>query len=735
MTWLPWDRRAQGHRPGRDLAYPDDAEATVVNFRPPRTLARAAWQRRATAFAFAAGLILLLVPVIGWQTAAGRIAQMAGATVAETIRAPRRVTFVSQVRTRIARDQAAAQSPAIHDYDSNLLRQFRGRAADFLRTVSAIKGDSLGLPDLRRQQVARLEPGLTAESIAGILALEDPEWRAVSAETLRALDENVRERLRVDQVAERRAALVAQASQLSETQAAVLADLLATYLRPNVLVNDVETERVRKEARDRVTPVSVTVEAGELVVRTGDVVTPEDAEKLQALGLASRAFDTVGLAGVAMYVAVAVGLVTLALHALHVDILLRPRHLGLVALALVASVAAARVVVPGQPWMAAAFPSAVAVMLVSNLLGAPLGLLVAVTQAILLAPLVGYQFEPVVATLAKGVVGAVAARRIDRLNAFFVAGLGVGATNFLVGIAFRLVSTDVDAQVVGNVATAALADGVLSSVLTMGSISVVGAAFGLTTMLQLLELAHPSQPLLRRILTDAPGTYHHSILVGNLAERAAEQMGIDSLLVRVGAYYHDAGKLRRPHHFVENQFDGDNVHGRLAPEASARSIIDHVTYGLELAREYRLPPAVQAFIAEHHGTRLAGFFYREAVRLADGDPVDERPFRYPGPRPRTKETALVMLADIVEASVRAASNRSAASLDQLVDRAVNERVLEAELDDSGLTLRDLEIAKRSFVQQLRGVYHRRIEYPTAHVATDPEVARSGVVADGGDHAA
>jgi len=245
----------------------------------------------------------------------------------------------------------------------------------------------------------------------------------------------------------------------------------------------------------------------------------------------------------------------------------------------------------------------------------------------------------------------------------------------------------------------------------MGTFSLAGPLFGLTTMLQLLELAHPSQPLLRRLLTEAPGTYHHSIIVGNLAERAAEQIGVDSLLVRVGAYFHDVGKLHRPYYFVENQLDGDNVHDRLTPEASARALIDHVTMGTVLGRQYGLPAGVLRFIPEHHGTRLAGFFYRKAVKEAGSEPVDESRYRYPGPRPRSKETALVMLADTVEASVRAASNRSTRSLEELVERAINERILEGELDESNLTLKDLEIIKRSFIRQLRGVYHPRIEYP------------------------
>lgn len=213
-------------------------------------------------------------------------------------------------------------------------------------------------------------------------------------------------------------------------------------------------------------------------------------------------------------------------------------------------------------------------MLVSNLLDAPLAVLVAVVQAALLAPITGYSFELVILFLAKGIVGAIAARRIDRLNAFFIAGLAVAVTNLAVAFAFRLLSSDLDSQALLNIASGAAVDGVLSAVLTMGSFSLVGSVFGVTTMLQLLELAHPSQPLLRRILTEAPGTYHHSILVGNLAERAAEQIGVDSLLVRVGAYYHDVGKLRRPYYFVENQFDGDNIHHRLSPkQAQPRSSI------------------------------------------------------------------------------------------------------------------------------------------------------------------
>lgn len=690
----------------------NEAETKIINFRPPRRLATASWRRALLLLLFGLGLLAASILVLTWQFVPGQASLKVGDTALETIKAPRRTTFVSQVRTRIARDQAAAQVPYVYDYDSNLLRQLRGRAADLLRSISAIRADSVTPIEQRRQQIVRLEPGLSTASVDSALSLSDQDWLAVNAETLRILDENVRERIRAEDLVDKRAAEVAQINpSFSPDQRALVADLISLYTRPNVLVNQAETDKARKEARDRVAPVQVTVERGEIVVRQGDVITAEDLEKLEALGLGNRPFDPGIAAGIGVYAALLVTLLCGYLAIFHADLLNRPRALLLVGVLIVGSLVAMKLVIPGHPWIAYAFPVAVATMLVSNLLSTPLAVIVGVFLALLAAPIFGYSFELVCLVIVESMAGALAARRIDRLNAFFLAGFQVALANLAVVLAFRLINQDYDWLSTANLALASVVNGLLAAILTMGTFSLVGSLFGLTTMLQLLELAHPSQPLLRRLLTEAPGTYHHSIIVGNLAERAAEQIGVDSLLVRVGAYYHDIGKLHHPYYFAENQFEGDNIHDRLTPEASAAALIEHVTYGLELARQYGLPKPVQEFIAEHHGTRLASFFYRKAVKAAGSEAVDEAKFRYPGPRPRSKGTALVMLADTVEASVRAASNRSTQSLEQLVERAINERVLEGQLDDCDLTLKDLETIKRSFTRQLQGVYHPRIEYP------------------------
>src|SRR5262249_41596637 len=284
------------------------------------------------------------------------------------------------------------------------------------------------------------------------------------------------------------------------------------------------------------------------------------------------------------------------------ELLDRPRALLLIGLLMGAFLLALKLIVPGRPWAAYGFPVAVATILVSNLLSTRLAVVLSTFLGLLAAPILGYSFEMVCLVIVQGIVGALAARHIERLNAFFLCGLLVALANLAVVLSFRLINMDSDAAGMASLVVSAVADGFLTAILTMGTFSLAGPVFGLTTILQPLERDHPSQPLLRRLLTEAPGTYHHSIIVGNLAERAAEQIGVDSLLVRVGAYFHDIGKLHRPYYFAENQYDGDNVHDRLTPEASAQALIDHVTSGLEMARQYGLPPAVQRFIPEHHGT-------------------------------------------------------------------------------------------------------------------------------------
>ena len=265
--------------------------------------------------------------------------------------------------------------------------------------------------------------------------------------------------------------------------------------------------------------------------------------------------------------------------------------------------------------------------------------------------------------------------------------------------------------------------------MAVGTFAVLGNVFGILTVFQLLELANPSQPLLRRLLIETPGTYHHSLMVGNLGERAAEAIGADPLLTRVAAYYHDTGKLANPLAFIENQAGGDNIHDELEPEQSAQILKQHVADGIDIAYRARLPKALIAFIPQHHGTALMSYFYAKAREEAaapfggltteDGrkaaEGVDPRRFRHAGPKPQSREAALIMLADGVEASVRSLSSRDEPAIRAMVDRIIAERMDDGQFDECDLTLRDIETIKGAFVQQLLGMYHQRVAYPQSKI--------------------
>jgi putative nucleotidyltransferase with HDIG domain len=323
-----------------------------------------------------------------------------------------------------------------------------------------------------------------------------------------------------------------------------------------------------------------------------------------------------------------------------------------------------------------------------------------------------------------GMAGILAVRKGDRLQVFVQAAIAVFIVNALVVSVFSLLGTR-DLQGVLELWLASAVSAAGSAVAAVGTFAVLGSMFGIMTVFQLLELANPSQPLLRRLLVETPGTYHHSLMVGNLAERAAEAIGADPLVTRVAAYYHDVGKLQNPLGFIENQAGGENIHDQLEPEMSAQLLKQHVADGIDIAYKARLPKALIAYIPQHHGTAIMSYFFAKAkeraaapfggLSTAEGAKaaatVDERKFRHAGPKPQTREAALIMLADGVEASVRSLSSRDEAAIRAMVSRIIEERIADGQFDECDLTLRDLERIREAFVGQLLGMYHTRIAYP------------------------
>lgn len=384
----------------------------------------------------------------------------------------------------------------------------------------------------------------------------------------------------------------------------------------------------------------------------------------------------------------------------------RTSALMLIALLLIGATIAIKITA-GRPVLPYVLPIAVVGLLLAVLLDAGTALLVTSLLALLGGAVTGsVEFASYV--LLGGMAGVIFVRRGERFGQFFQAALAIGVVNIGVVTLYTLLGNrDITgvAELVG--ASAAAAAG--SAIAALGSFVVVGNLFGITTSFRLLELANPTQKLLRRLMLEAPGTYNHSLLVGNLAERAAEAIGADPLLARVAAYYHDVGKLDNPIAYIENQAGGENVHDELTPEESVALVKAHVAKGIDLAYQYKLPKPIIAFIPQHHGTALISYFHARAQQQAAD--VDDARFRHSGPKPQTREAAILMLADSVEASVRSLSDHEEPSIRAMVDRIIRERLEDGQFDECDLTLRDVEHIREAFVAQLLGMYHRRVEYP------------------------
>jgi hypothetical protein len=364
------------------------------------------------------------------------------------------------------------------------------------------------------------------------------------------------------------------------------------------------------------------------------------------------------------------------------------------------------------------FPASALAMLATASLGTHAGVAAAAFLGVTTAVIADNSLEMVTYNLFGGVIAALTLGRVDRIGTLFRAGAFVALGLVSVVAVFHL-PQDIrqPTELVISAATAA-ANGGISASLALGGLFLIGPLFDIVTTMRLIELSRPDHPLVQRLLREAPATYHHSLMVANLAEQAAERIGANALLTRVGAYYHDVGKMARPYFFTENQVEGVNPHEQLDPQSSAEILIGHVQDGLELARRYRLPSRVRAFIPEHHGTNWVSFLYEQAVEEAgDAALVDEHAFHHIGPKPQSKETALVMLADACEAAVRSIRPNTGEELAQIVNRIIDQRMVDGQLSESGLLLKDVDVVRETFVGVLKGVFHPRIKYPkTAKLA-------------------
>ncbi|MGB4701111.1 MAG: HDIG domain-containing protein [Syntrophomonadaceae bacterium] len=491
-------------------------------------------------------------------------------------------------------------------------------------------------------------------------------------------------------------------------------------LRPNLIYNAEATEKAIQEAVEAVQPVQKNIKAGEIIVRAGDRVTAEQISILEQLGIQRTQSYTSTLIGAGIFVLLTFWLVIQFLRRYYPDIFKDDRLMLLIGLIFIIILLLTRfltmIKISNNAEINALVgylaPVAAGSMLIAILLDNRLAHFLTLIMALYVGLLTeGSQLFYGITAFVGGTVGVFKVYRLSQTSDLAKSGLYVALANIVTIVTLSMIggSFSWNAVLVGTVIGAV--NGILSSILMIGALPFLESAFSITSMMKLLELSNPNHSLLRRLLLEAPGTYHHSLMVANLAEASAEAVGANPLLVRVGAYYHDIGKLKRPEYFVENQRGFDNPHEKIAPALSALIITSHVKDGLEIAREAHLPDVVVDFIAQHHGTSLTKYFYSRALEEDRDGSISPDSFRYEGPKPQSKEVALVMLADSVEAAIRSLQEPTEAKIKDMVKKIIKDKLNDGQLEACDLTFKDLETITQSFCTILEGIYHKRIEYP------------------------
>lgn len=652
------------------------------------------------------------------------------------------------------RSEAVAAVPAIYELDKGAAEQVLQRLRKGLAFLSTAKRDGSADREGMRKSIAEfLGIDVSGEDLAALLKVRGEAQ--FLAETGRILQQVYRRQLILDQTSfaadrfngitvfstggehlpektipsepldlEQARKLVGSAQIRSVENPDILKGIISRMLRPSLTFSREKTEDKREFARRSVTPVLIQIKRGEMIVRDGDRITQEQETKLSRIasetslmGRISTGLGVLGIVLILMYFPYRFARKNIRKF--------NPSYKDLLLLSLltIGHFLLLRIFYSITPPLGGAFPSidtssymflfpfATSAILVRIFINSE----VALVHAAICAPLAGLLYNSLPVTfysLIASIIGAHGVRHCDNRGIIFSAGLKVSVVSIATALVFQLFHETFFSLQTVYCLSFAFASGLITAVLASGGIPFLESLFQYTTDIKLLELTNLNSPVLRELMVRAPGTYHHSVVVGNLVEAAAEAINANPLLARVAAYYHDIGKISKAQYFIENQTDGENRHDKLSPNMSALILISHVKEGTELSRQYRLGQPITEIIRQSHGTALIKYFYQKAQEQATPDQVlDEYEFRYPGPKPQTREAGLVLLADCVEAASRTLVDPTPARIQGLVQKIINNIFIDGQLDECELTLKNLHEIAWSFNQILAGIYHHRIDYP------------------------
>ena len=515
-------------------------------------------------------------------------------------------------------------------------------------------------------------------------------------------------------------------------QITVITALLKEIITPNLVVDDLATEIAKKNAQNSVKPYEVVFHQGDKIVFEGEPVTKLKKDALREAGYNVLELNFWGIFGLFILVMFST-YIFLQYEKNFEKVFYESHHITITGfLAIFLALIAVLIPTGFSPYILP-FPAFIIILAIFT--NARIALLAATLELAILTIGLHYGIEFVASFIIINTVSMIAISKIKFSKRFdlIITGLKISFTGLLVVLCVYMLEKfliDVDNLLILRDLLLIFTNGLLSGIIALGTLPILESTFGIITPYGLAELADHNQPLLKRLQFEAPGTYHHSLMVSNLVEAAAEAIGANPILARVGAFYHDIGKLKRPLFFVENQsyFGIENPHTKLNPRLSKMVITAHPKDGVEIAKEYHIPSIVHAFILQHHGEGLASYFYNQAIAEEGIENVKEEQFRYTGPKPNMKETAILMIADAVESAVRSLKTPSNEEIEEIIDKIIKERLNDGQFSDCPLTLKDLKVIAITFNRILRGMQHNRIKYQQAIVnELDKERVQSNVM--------
>lgn len=574
------------------------------------------------------------------------------------------------------------------------------------------------------EDIKKYNVPLTSEQVRYLITkITDEElsqFKKMSMELIGSImKEEVTEENRVEMVYNAQTSL--QKSSVTQDLKMIGDLLVKAMIKPNNLVDTALTEKQKQEAYDNAMENRQMIAEGSRILSFGDIVTSDKLEVLRELNfIETGRFDYIFAAGIMGLVLLLTAILVLYMNFFCKKLLYNRNDLILLSVIILLTLVSSRIVHIYSPLL---MPVFIAPMLISILLDLRLSLVVNIILTLAISFITNGDSNFMIIAFIGGTFAAFIVSRANQRSKLSAAGLAIAAVNALVIAFLGLVSKSTPGYIANDAGIVAI-NGILSTILTIGILPFFESTFNIITPLKLLELANPNQTLIKRLLMEAPGTYHHSLMVGNLAEVATEDIEGNALLARVGAYYHDVGKLKRPNFFKENQLS-DNPHDRMTPNLSTLVITSHTSDGVEIAEKYKIPLAIKEIISQHHGTTLAAYFYYKAKKSEKAETIKQEDFRYQGPRPTTKEAAVVMLADSVEAAVRSMVDKTEGKIEGLIRKIIKDKLDDGQLDLCELTLKDMDNIARAFLRVFGGFFHEREEYPDVKMkkllAEEPKV--------------